>query len=378
MTNALSVTIHVGAHDPYPGIHQRMCADVCIHDKNDGNPHAHIMLTMRPFEPDGTWGGKQRKEYILDKRGEKIYDQKKRQYKCRSIPSTDWNEQTKAEEWRAGWAEDCNAFLEHQKLTERVDHRSYERQGIEQIPTIHLGVAATQMERKGIATERGDRNREIVVTNKQLIQLRARINHLTSWLKEMVVPAVPPTLIGTIQSVLTDNDQRIGLRISEKTVARVLEFLHENDITNPKELRRKVYEMQDRLDDIRRSVKYIERRVNTLDEHIRQGEIYTDHLKLYGQYQQQKPRKQAVFYEAHRAELMLFESAKRYLDACLNSHALPLEAWKTEREKLTVERGEFSCEYDALKEQVRDVEIIQRTVERVLREGKQKQKTREK
>lgn len=43
-----------------------MCADICIHDKQDGNPHAHVMLTMRPFNDDATWGTKQKKEYIPD------------------------------------------------------------------------------------------------------------------------------------------------------------------------------------------------------------------------------------------------------------------------------------------------------------------------
>ena len=75
-----------------------MCADICIHDIKKENPHAHIMLTMRPFNVDKSWGDKQRKEYILDKNDEKIYDPKKRQYKCKSVPTTDWNEQTKAEE----------------------------------------------------------------------------------------------------------------------------------------------------------------------------------------------------------------------------------------------------------------------------------------
>ena len=89
-----------------------MCADFAIHDKQDGNPHAHIMLTMRPFEQGGAWGAKQKKEYTLDPQGNKIYDPKKRQYKCKSIPATDWNEQTKAEEWRAAWAEICNQYLE--------------------------------------------------------------------------------------------------------------------------------------------------------------------------------------------------------------------------------------------------------------------------
>jgi|GEM_PF-2642946 len=120
----------------------------------------------------------------------------------------------------------------------------------------------------------------------------------------------------------------------------------------------------------------IDRRANTLDEHIRQGEIYLQHRGLYGQYQQLKSRKQAAFHEANRAELVLFESAKRYLDTCLNGHTLPLEAWKKERKKLIVERSEFSLEYAAIKEQILDMETIQRVVERILREGKQPQKAR--
>lgn len=99
-----------------------MCADFAIHDTNSGNPHAHIMLTMRPFEEDKTWGAKQKKDYILDPQGNKIYDPKKRQYKCKSIAATDWNEQTKAEEWRQGWADICNSFLEQNNHTERIDH----------------------------------------------------------------------------------------------------------------------------------------------------------------------------------------------------------------------------------------------------------------
>lgn len=147
-----------------------MCADFAIHDKQDGNPHAHIMLTMRPIEQGGAWGAKQKKEYLLDPQGNKIYDPKKRQYKCKSIPVTDWNEQTKAEQWRAAWAEICNRALEQNGHAERIDRRSYARQGIDQIPTVHLGVAASQMEKKGIRTERGDINREIEVSNQKIRQ----------------------------------------------------------------------------------------------------------------------------------------------------------------------------------------------------------------
>ena len=49
-----------------------MCADVAIHDKGDGNPHAHIMLTTRGFNPDGSWSKKEKSVYKLDASGNKI------------------------------------------------------------------------------------------------------------------------------------------------------------------------------------------------------------------------------------------------------------------------------------------------------------------
>ncbi|MDR2925335.1 MAG: MobA/MobL family protein [Azoarcus sp.] len=169
-----------------------MCADVCIHDKGDGNPHAHILLTMRPIEQDGTWGAKQRKEYTLDENGNKIYDPIKRQYQCKSVPATGWSEHSKVEEWRAAWAETANHFLEQAGHAERIDHRSDERQEIDIVPTVHLGVAAFQMERRGIVTERGDMNREAAVTNSEIRQLKVWISKLRDWLKTEIADK-PPT-----------------------------------------------------------------------------------------------------------------------------------------------------------------------------------------
>lgn len=219
-----------------------MCADICVHDKNDGNPHAHVMLTMRPFEQNGTWGAKAHK------------------INGRKVPTVDWNERSKVEEWRATWAETCNAFFVQQELLERMDHRSYERQGIEQVPTVHMGVAATQMERKGIATERGNMNREIAITNKQLRQLRARIHQLKGWLREVISPAASPMLIDIIQDVL---EQNIPLQVPERSVKRVLDFLHENHISTLPQLRRKVYELQDQLNNTRSGAEY-----NTLKDQV--------------------------------------------------------------------------------------------------------------
>ena len=116
-----------------------MCADFAIHDKGDGNPHAHIMLTMRPLKANGEWGAKCRKEYDLDKHGQRIR-LPSGAFKSQRVNTTDWNEQAKAEAWRAAWAGYANRALKQKGLPERIDHRSYSRQGLEQIPTVHMGV----------------------------------------------------------------------------------------------------------------------------------------------------------------------------------------------------------------------------------------------
>lgn len=145
-----------------------MIADFAIHDKGDGNPHAHIMLTTRPIEKDGSWGTKQKKEYILDKDGNKQYDPKKKTYKCRTVKVNDWDTTEFLERSRAEWAASLNRALEKKNLPQRVDHRSFSAQGKEQTPTRHLGVAALHIEKRGGVSDRGTVNREIKKANAQI------------------------------------------------------------------------------------------------------------------------------------------------------------------------------------------------------------------
>ena len=120
-----------------------MCADFAIHDRDTGNPHAHILLTVRPLKENGQWGAKCRKVYDLDERGQRIPDGKGG-WKNHREDTTDWNSREQAENWRSAWAAYTNQALEAAGRPERIDHRSYQRQGVEKIPSVHLGVAATQ------------------------------------------------------------------------------------------------------------------------------------------------------------------------------------------------------------------------------------------
>lgn len=158
-----------------------MCADWSLHDKEDGNPHAHIMLTTRPIKENGSWGDKKKNGYKLDANGNKIpkIDPKTGEQKIekktgrkvwerQTVESTDWNNKDKAEEWRKAWAEECNKYLEAEK---KIDHRSYERQGKDQIPTIHEGAAAQKIEKTGAVADRCDLNRQIKAANYEIKKL---------------------------------------------------------------------------------------------------------------------------------------------------------------------------------------------------------------
>lgn len=154
-----------------------MIADVALHDDHDGNPHAHILLTMRAMDNQGKWLPKARKVYDLDANGERIR-LGSGQWKSHKERITDWDDPGNCEKWRHAWEVLQNRYLEQAGRTERVDLRSFARQGNDLIPTVHLGPAASAMERKGEHTFLGDMNREIKALNRIILQIKAAVRDL--------------------------------------------------------------------------------------------------------------------------------------------------------------------------------------------------------
>ncbi len=223
----------------------------------------------------------------------------------------------------------ASGVLEQNGHAERVDHRSYERQGIDQIPTVHLGVAASAMEKRGIRTERGDLNREIEVTNQKLRQLKARISKLQNWLKEEAENTEPPTLADYIQGILSRKVQTGKPGYSQslynlKDAAKMLNFLQTNNIMDMTGLDEKFKSMIGEQLDIQGKLKPVERRLGTLKKHLEQADIY---FKCKGK----KPLTEA--------EQILFTTAKDYLKGIMNGKTtIPTKTWKEEYTKLTAER----------------------------------------
>ena len=210
-----------------------MCADAAIHDTDGHNPHAHILLTVRPLDEQGKWQYKTEKEYLCMRNGEeqgftaaefraaqnegwekqypykvgkkKVYmtpsaaeaqglvradkHPKSTRYGRQNPISERWNSEEQLAAWRAAWADVTNRYLEHAGREERIDHRSYADRGLTEQPTIHEGVSARAMEKKGIISDRCELNRQIKAGNALLRELKSAVRRLMDAVKD-TVPAL--------------------------------------------------------------------------------------------------------------------------------------------------------------------------------------------
>ena len=324
-----------------------MCADVCIHNpsREQKNIHAHIMLTMRPFNENGTWGDKQRKEYLLDKNGNKIYDKRKRTYKCRTVQTTDWNSREKAEEWRTEWENFINSALAEKGIIEKVDHRSFERQGRLEKPTVHMGVAATQMERKGIRTVKGDTNREIKSINAKISALLKRIDMLDGELAKMKEIPKEDSLVEMLMR-FHDNGIKFsevrGVSVSNlkniskfKDLTHLIAFVQGHNIGTLSELAEKDSETKTKLKNYKSKLISTQKRMKELKELLDNFPRYKENKAVYLEWQSiTNPKKKEKFYDKHYGKIALFKTAKSFYDSSLNGAKLTPKAWQRELDEL--------------------------------------------
>ena len=364
-----------------------MCVDYAIHDTDKGNPHCHIMLTMRPFNERGAWAAKSKKEYDLDENGERIRLPSGR-YKTHKIDLTGWNDKDNTLLWRKAWADFTNDFLERNGSPERIDHRSNAERGIDEIPTVHMGVAACQMEKKGIATEKGELNRNIQKANRLIREIRAQIGKLKEWIADLfkareTAPEQPPqspnlaNLLMKYLSVQREKSRKYSQRWQQqhtadelKTIAAAVNYLSEHGISNLDELDASLSSVSDRAYSIREGMKTAEQRMKELQKLMEYGRNYQTYKPIQDEYRQIRWKgKQEKFAEARRAELTLWDAANRYLHANLpkGTKTLPIAEWEQEYADLKTQRD---SDYTKLKEtraEVAELQKIRRCVDIALR-----------
>ena len=242
-----------------------MCADVCIHDTDGHNPHAHIMVTVRPLAENGQWQYKTEKEYLCIRNGEEMgftgaeFKQaqkegweKQYQYKVgrkkeymtpsaaeaagyerasktpkstrfgRQNPiAARWNSDEQLVLWRSAWADVTNRYLERVGAEARIDHRSHADRGILEQPTIHEGVTARAMEQQGFIADRCELNRQIKADNKLLRELRSTFEKIAKAVQN-TVPAIAAAMETIRRNMLIFRYQILYTRSRRRSIKNTL------------------------------------------------------------------------------------------------------------------------------------------------------------
>lgn len=339
-----------------------MIADFAIHDKGDGNPHAHVLLTMRAIDENGKWLPKAHKVYDLDENGERIR-LPSGEWKSHKENTMDWNDKSNAELWRSKWAETVNQAYEKHELPVRLDLRSFERQGKEELPTVHLGPAVAHMEQKGIRTEIGDYNREIKAHNTALSRLRKLIAELSEWLKSAIEKLVAltekeapqPTILDFVNAY--ENMRKAGrddwsmkgkqtAAVNDvKFAARVFAWMETTGIHTLDDFNAVVSEHNAdfaKLTENAKAVRKLDTTLKHIDTVISLKPVFDESKKGFD-------RRREKYADDHKDELEQFKKAVRYLKANgLNA---------VDRDKFAAERSTLLRENERLEKKLRAVNL---------------------
>lgn len=367
-----------------------MIVDFAVHEseKEEGginNPHFHFMCPIRPIEPNGKWGYKQRREYVLDENGNRIPDGKG-DHVFNAVPTTDWGSADTLEFWREQWAVMCNTKFEEKGLDVRIDHRSYERQGVELLPTIHEGPTVRAMEKKGIKTEKGDFNRWIKSTNAFIRNLRNSIAALLEAIKEIKAEMKQPQAESVIIPLTRYFDMRNAKAYSQKAkVSNLKEF---NKLSNYL-LEKKIYtidELEARVEAMRNEVEELKSTMDNETQRMREIRKMPEYL---GAFKQLKPvfddmqkikfAKAKEKYKAeHAAELRQFYAARRKIMDEFPDGKYDSRVLDKKYEQLEKQHEEIYAKFKVIREEKQQLWNILSRVNKGRNESQQTQQNRKK
>ncbi|WP_060679604.1 MobQ family relaxase [Virgibacillus halodenitrificans] len=243
-------------HENY--VSRGMVADISIHRDVEHNPHAHIMLTVRPFNDNGEWGAKQKREYLKDENGDFIIKANGKK-KHKRVDLTDWDKIATLVEWRKNYAEKVNQYYKDFDVNERVSHESYEKQGLDKIPKHRLNRTEYAIEKKekdkaekaGMLyipkTHFAKLNQEIESNNYDIYRLNesiAYLNHNHETIKNIMYKELNNL---RAKRSLSDEDW-LSLRVVTKTVKEHV------DISNAKDNLKRMHNWKQKMQRERQSI----------------------------------------------------------------------------------------------------------------------------
>ena len=363
-----------------------MVADFAIHDKGDGNPHAHILLTIRAMDEHGKWLPKARKVYDLDENGERI-KLPSGNWKSHKENTVDWNEQTNAEVWRHSWEVVTNRYLEAAGRPERVDLRSFERQGVQQIPTVHLGPAAHQMEKRGIETFLGNLNRDIRAANSLMQSIRSTIRGLQRWIadltekKQILLDALEKANEPTLSDLLVDyfnlrNEQRSNwssraqVKCTARDLAEVMQavdYLKAHSLNTVEDLNTAIKDLSQTAAPLRKQLKQNENRMREIAQIKAAAAIHAKLKPIHDTFLKKNFKLAKDAYAAqYKEELDAFNKAVRTLMKLNGSTTVDFSALDAEVSALQSSSAELSSRLETLRPDLTALKNVRKYIDMVL------------
>jgi MobA/MobL family. len=330
-----------------------MIADYAVHlpDKGDAvpNPHVHVLCPIRPLNPDGTWGAKQKRVYRLDEAGNRLLDASGRP-QFDAVPTTDWGSAETLEHWREAWAEINNEHFAAHNLDARLDHRSYEKQGVDLIPTVHEGPKVREMESQGIRTERG-RNRWIRQINAMIWRLKTQLRELSDWIADLKEAAKPePSVYELLTAHLNQRNAGAWSFVAKnnnlKEHSQMVRYLQEHGITTVDELSEHIRQVNEKASPAQVELQNITKQIQRLDAIEKAFDRYQSAKPVFDKWSGIYFKKAKEKYKtAHEKELKAYYACRRQIESYLKENG------DLDFTRLSLERGELTEKADRLNQE---------------------------
>ena len=376
-----------------------------LSEKGQRNLHIHVLLTMRPLTENGEWGAKQKKIYDLDENGEKIpvIDKKtgqqkvdkrnRKQWKCHTADSTDWNSKENAKMWRKDLADTINATNEQLGIAVHWEHRSFKEQGIDREPTIHIGAIANALERKGIQTERGNINREIIKNNmlleqaKEMLMLAKQELHSAQYAtyKSTQIKNTAVSVKNEVMEMIAKVRERKGRldlpivsgkhlrRISDRTALQSADnaekFITTRKIDSFESLAKFTTDKEQRYQQLQTVHLSKGQKLNRLKELSKMYALYAPIQATYKESQSLKGLAKMKYDKEHKDSLSKYPELKERMQSLLqNGEKIMPKQWKAEIQSLQSEYDSISKEQTKTATELAYAEVISYNKKNLARE----------
>lgn len=338
---------------------------------------------MRPlyFTEEGSWGNKQKREYVLDEDGNRIKDAKGKDI-FNAVSTTGWNDPELLKEWRRAWTEKVNEKFRECHMAARIDHRSYKEQGIDLIPTIHEGYEVRAMEKKGIKTVIGELNRAIRQFNQMFISLKESIQWMKTAYEEMKAELdrrQNPTLLESLQDYYDKKTQgrpplpnfyaemkRRGKNLSNlQEFAKSINYLQTHKIETMEDLQERIDELNGVVSVSKKEISEKREQLKKLENLEKMVEVIKTNQPLIDEYNHfffQKKRDK--YYQQHKKEINYYRKCERELKQHLDKNGkVPTARWKREKEELRTTIEELKADNQPYQDELAFVKKVQSCVD---------------